>query len=223
MSTSQENDGLAEKLELGVGSESRQLFDKLAARWREIVAAAAGILVLVALYGGYNAYQARQLTQAEEALNKAVLENHGAERLALLQTLEQSLPKALLPRVRLETAQAAQEQGDWTKALDSWKRLAESGPEQWKTLARLGISAALLELNRPQEALAELDALRARAGDDLLITIMLQQAEAAEMAEDWERALALYEELKAKEGSAQPGYIDFKINELRDNLAARQS
>lgn len=223
MSTSREKDGLTGKLELEVGSESRQLFAKLAARWREIAAAAAAILVLVALYGGYTAYQVHRLAQAEEALDKAVLENQGGERLTALQALEQRLPKALLPRFWLESAQAAQEQGDWAAALDSWKQLAESGLEHWKTPARLGLSAALLELNRPREALAELDSLRALAGDDLLITIIVQQAKAAEMAEDWERTLALYEELKAKDESGRSGYIDFKISKLRERLSAPQS
>lgn len=223
MSTAQEKDRLADRMEMEVGSESRQLFEKLAAQWRIVAAAVAGVLLLAAAYGGYGAYQERRLARAEAALSEALLASQGAERIAALDNLRGDLPASLLPRFWLESARAAQEQGDWTKALEFWKKLADDGPEQWKVLGRLGASSALLELNRPDDASAELERLRAEVGAELLLTVMLQQAEAAEMAENWERAAALYEELKAKDETSRSGYLDFKINELRDRLAAQQS
>lgn len=220
MSTPQEKNPLADRFEGEIGSESRQLYEKLMDHWQVIAASAVAVLLLTAGYGGYSAYQERRMTQAQEALTQAVLEFQGAQRVAALEELQGDLPKAMLPRFWLESAKAAAQQEDWDKALQFWKMLSEGGSDTWALLARMGQSTALLHLGRPQEALAELDRLHAQAPESMRPVVLQQVAEAAEMAENWERAVAAYEELRSMEDLPQPGFLDFKLNEIRQRLAA---
>lgn len=218
MPTTQEKNPLAERIEVEVGSESRRLFEKITEQWRLIAGLAGMVLVLAAAYGGYGAYQERRLTRAEQELSRIVLETSGTERLAALTDLQGTLPKALLPRYWLESAKAAQGQENWDKALEFWKKLAEGGPDHWALLGRLGHSSTLLRLGRPLEAAEELERLRAQAPESMLPVALLQLAEAAEAAEDWERALTAYERLKALDGAGQPGFLEFKTAEIRQRL-----
>lgn len=218
MSTTQEKTPLAERIKVEVGSESRRLFEKIMEQWRLIAGIAGIFIVLAAAYGGYSAYQKRKLTRAEQELSRIVLETSGPERLAALINLQGALPEALLPRYWLESAKAAQEQENLAKAMEFWKKLAEGGPDHWALLGQLGYGATLLRLGRPQEAVEELERLRARAPESMLPVVLLQLAEAAETAEDWERALAAYEQLKAMDGADQPGFLNFKAAEIRQHL-----
>lgn len=218
MSTMQEKNPPAEKTAVRGGLRLSLLFEKIVEQWRLIAGIIGMILVLAAAYGGYSAYQEHRLTQAKEELSRIVLEAPGPERLAALAALQGTLPEALLPRYWLESAKAAQEQENWDKALEFWKKLADGGPEHWALLGQLGHGSTLLRLGKPQEALEELERLQGRAPADLLPTVLLQLAKAAEMAKDWERALSVYEQLKAMGGVAQSGFLDFKKAEIRQRL-----
>jgi len=218
MTTTQEKNPLAERIAVEVGSESRRLFEKIAEQWRLIAGLVGIFLVLAAAYGGYGAYQERRLTLAEQELSRVVLETQGPERLFALEGLQGALPKALLPRYWLESAKAAQEQENWGKALEFWKKLADGGPDHWALLGQLGQGSTLLRLGKPREAVEELERLRARAPESMLPVVLLQLAEAAETAEDWERALTAYERLGAMDKAAHPGFLEFKTAEIRQRL-----
>lgn len=223
MATREEPKAFAERIEAGIGSESRQFYQKIVDQWRVIAAFAAAVVVFAAAYGGYGAYQERRMTRAGQALDQAVLGLQGAKRLAALEELQGALPKPLLPRYWLEMAKAAQEQEDWSSALEFWTKLAQGGPDHWSVLGSLGQASAMLRLGQTREALEELERLRGQAPEHLLPVILIQLAEAAELAEDWERALAAYEELKAREDASQHGFLDFKMSRIRQQLLAQRS
>ena len=219
MSSAREKETLTDRIEVEIGSESRQLYQKILEQWKLLAAAAAVVIVFAAAYGGYGAYQDRRLAKAELELDRAVLENSGVGLLAALEQLQGSLPKAMLPRYWLESARAAQDLGEWDKALGFWTMLAEKGPDHWSLLGGLGRNTALMRLGRPAEALTGLESLRAKAPEDMMPTLLLQLAEASEMAGEWARALAVYEELQARGDSSQPGFLEFKTSGLRQKLA----
>lgn len=223
MATRDETKAFAERIETEIGSESRQFFHKIMDQWRVIAAFAVAIVVFAAAYGGFGVYQERRLTQAEQALDQAVLGHQGAQRLAALKELQSALPKPLLPRYWLEMAKAAQEQEDWSSALEFWTKLAQGGPDHWSVLGRMGQASAMLRLGQTREALEELERLRGQAPESLLPVVLIQLAEAAEFAEEWERALAVYEELKAREDASRNGFLDFKMLRIRQQLLAQRS
>lgn len=223
MPETHEKNPLTNMLEVEVGSESRHLFHKLTDYWQIIVVALSAILLLAASYGGYRAYHDRKLTRAENELSQAVLENRNAQLVAVLDSMQTSMPKALLPRYWLESAKAAQDLEDWARALDFWKKLADNGSDNWRLLGALGHSATLLHLDKPQEALAELEILRGQTPESLMPTVLQRLGEAAEMTGDWERALSAYEELKVRQGGSQPGFLDFKMNEVRERMIDERS
>jgi hypothetical protein len=223
MSARETQNDQAKGIETEIGAESRQLFEKIMEQWRTIAAIAGAIVVTVAAYSGYGAYQEHRLTKAEHALEQAMLENQGTQRLAALEGLRDALPNSLLPRYWLEMAKAAQEQQDWTRALEFWSRLAQDGPENWSVLARLGQAASMLRLGQAREALDVLELLSVQAPESMHSVVRLQLAEAAEQAEDWERALAAYEQLKTSEDSPQAGFLEYKTSQIRERLEAGNS
>ncbi len=218
MSARETQNDQVKRIETEIGAESRQLFEKIMEQWRTIAAIAGAIVVMVAAYSGYGAYQEHRLTKAEHALEQAMLENQGTQRLAALEGLRDALPSSLLPRYWLEMAKAAQEQQDWTRALEFWARLAQEGPDNWSVLARLGQAASMLRLGQAREALDVLELLSVQAPESMHSVVLLQLAEAAEQAEDWERALAAYEQLKTSEDSPQAGFVEYKTSRIRERL-----
>lgn len=220
MSSEQQKNPLSQQIAVEVGTESRQLYQKMMEYRQVIIVLLLVILVLAASYAGYNAYREHRLDRAEAMLDKTVLEYQGAQRMAALESLQDSMPRAILPRYWLESVKAAQELEDWDKALEYWKQLAQGGPDNWKTLGSLGQGVTLLRLGKPQEALAELERLQGGVPAQMQPVVMLQLAEAAEMAGDLERALSAYEELKARGEADRDDYLDFKIAAIRSRLKA---
>ncbi|HDQ39546.1 MAG TPA: hypothetical protein ENN39_00715 [Desulfonatronum sp.] len=223
MSTKEAQKALVERIEDEIGSESRQLYQKFMEQWRLIAVFAAAIVVFAAVYAGYGAYQDHRLIKAEQALERAIFENQGAQRLAALAELQGALPASLLPRYRLETAKAAHELQDWSQVLESWARLAQEGPDNWSVLGRLGKSTTMLRLGQVREALEELERLRGQAPESMHSVILLQLAEAAELAGAWEKALAVYEELKTRGDPSQAGFLDFKATQAQEQLGTNRS
>lgn len=210
-----------DQLESEVGTQSHPLYDKLVKYWPYIAGIVALIVVSAAGYGGYGAYQERRLASGEQALDQAVQAGSAEQRLTNLESVRTSLPKPLMPRYHLETAQAAQDMEDWSRALASWEKLSGSGLPAWEPVSSLGQATALLHLNRAEEALALLEALRGDAVEEYQPLVLTRLAVAAEAAGEWERALAAYEELKSLENSQQGEFLDFKASQLREQLAAQ--
>jgi len=210
-----------DQFESEIGAQSHPLYDKLVKYWPYIVGVVALIVVSAAGYGGYGAYQERRLANAEQALDQAVQAESAEQRLTNLESVQTSLPKPLMPRFHLETARAAQDMGDWSRALASWEKLSGNGLPVWEPVAGLGQATALLNLDRAGEALALLEALRDKATDEYQPLVLTRLAAAAEAAGDWEQALAAYEELKGLENSQQGEFLDFKASQIREQVAAQ--
>lgn len=215
--------GFGERFEAEIGTQSRAFFDKLMEHWPKLAAAAGVFVVLVAGYAGFNAYTDRQRANSEQALNQALLENQGPERLDALMRLRGEMARPLLPRHHLEAAKAAQDVGDWATALEYWKLLVELETDTWTSLARMGQAAALLHLGQTEEAVTELTTLRTGASGEFLPIVLLQLAEAAEAAGDWDLALRTFEELQAREDGRQSDYLAFKASRIRQRMAEESS
>ncbi len=218
-----EEKGFGDRFEAEIGTQSRAFFDKLMEHWPKLAAAVGVFVVLVAGYAGFNAYQDRQLANSEQALSQALLENQGAERLEALMRLRGEMAKPLLPRYHLESAKAAQDVEDWATALEYWKLVVKVGPDNWKALARMGQATALLHLGQADEAVTELTALRTGTSEEFLPIVLLQLAEAAEAAGNWELALRTFEELQAREDGRQSDYLAFKASQIRQRMAGESS
>lgn len=208
-----------QQFESEIGAQSRRLFDKIMDYWRVIAASVAVFILLVSAFAGYNSYQEHRLTKSEQALDQALLENQGLQKLAALQEIEDQMAKPFLPRHHLETAMAAQNVQDWTIALAYWNKLANIAPENWNTTARLGKATALLRLDQTDQAVAELESLRASASEEYMPLVLMQLATAAEAAGNWDKALNAYEELKELGAGQQVGFLDFKMTQVRQKLA----
>ena len=215
--------GLGERFESEIGAQSRALFEKITEHWQKLVAAAIVFVVLVTGYAGYNAYQDRRLSVSEQALNQVLLEKRGPDRLKALLLLRGEMPGPLLTRHHLETAQAAQDVGDWATALEYWKLLAAVAPENWKTVARMGQATAMLHLGEADRAVAELTSLRIGVSEEFRPLVLRQLAEAAEAGASWELALQTYEELKSLSGAQESEFFEFRMSRIRKQLDAESS
>ncbi len=187
--------------------------------WKQTLA---GVLVVVAVAGGYalyGVYQKSQVAKAENELGTILLTKAGAERLAALETLAKTAPGAARDGVWLAAAQTALELNDFAKAAAAWDAVSKTAPAGMKTVAGIGYAAALSKAGQDAKAVEVLEALSVSAPKSFSMTVDRQLAVSAEAAGQWQKALAAFERMKADGNVQNAAYIDARIAELKSKAA----
>ncbi|OJW15665.1 MAG: hypothetical protein BGO49_15590 [Planctomycetales bacterium 71-10] len=138
------------------------------------------------------------LAAAKVALNEP---DEAAEAVGRLETRSPDSPA--LPPVRLRLAEAFAEAGDWSKAVEQFRPLAESTapqvPADLKERAELGLARALAKRGDAAGASKAFDALLARATDESkAAALAYERARVVEAAGDVAAALAAYEQVETR-------------------------
>jgi tetratricopeptide (TPR) repeat protein len=175
-----------------------------------------GLLLVVALASGYQAWRKSRLADAREELGKLVAAS-GENRLANLQAFADQAPSAMRTAVLFELASAAVEEDNQAMALEAFRKLRDTVGGELRATAELGMANALLATGKPDEAL---QGLKAASGipEAYKAPLARARAQAAEAAGRWDEAIAAYEELRELE----PGNAEFmaaKATELRARQA----
>ena len=187
--------------------------------WRQSLAAAAVILVAAGGYALYGVYQKGQVEKAEAALGEIITTKAGTDRIAALDSLAKTAPAEAKAGIYLEVAKTAQGLGDFAKAASAFEAVAASAPAGMKTIAALGQAAALSRAGQDAKAVDVLDALAGSAPKAFSMTIDRQLAVTAEAAQQWQKALAAYERMKANGNVQNASFIDARIADLKAKTA----
>lgn len=147
--------------------EEQDKLAELKSWWARFGTAITAIVVVAALaFAGWNGWKWWQAKQAQEAsalyfaVSEGLTKNEPAKvKDATAQLIEKYAGTGYAPRGALLAARAAFEAGDLNQArthLD-WV-IANAKEDELRAIARLRLSALLLDLKKPEEALAVLDA-----------------------------------------------------------------
>lgn len=211
--------GVAEQLEQikkVVPDTSQRLFDFLVTNLKAIAIGCGVLILAVAVYAGVNQWRGRQAAKAADALGVILIEKTEPKaRVAALETFLKDAPGSLRPTVLLELAAAAMIGQEYAKAATAWAELEGSSSADMQVIAGVGHAKSLLMQGKAPEALALLQALKAKSPEPYAMPITRQIAVAAEQAGNAKVALEAYSELAEKaEGAGKP-YFEFKVNQLK--------
>ena len=211
--------GVAEQLEQikkAVPDTSQRLYEFLVTNLKSIAVGCGVLILAVAVYSGVNHWRERQAAKAADALGVILIEKTDVKtRVASLEAFLKDAPGSLRPTVLLELAAASMVAGQFDKAAQAWTELEGSSSQDMKIIAGIGHSRSLLLAGKAPEALALLQALKAKSPEAYAVPLTRQIAVAAEQAGDAKVALEAYTELAAKaEGPGKP-FFEFKANQLK--------
>ncbi len=180
----------------------------------KIVVAVAVVILLVA--GGWAVFDYNQKSKVKAAMNDLGAITAQKASAAKIQELESFIATAPEPygvSGSMELARTAFMVEDYETAAKAWEKLALSGDESVKTIARLGLARTRMLANRPGEALALLEQLQQSAPKGFGKTILTEIALAAEAAGNPDRALTAYQELMSDE-QADRQYLEHKMKQV---------
>ena len=208
--------GLGAELGQSLGLDQEQLHPALQFLVDNIKLVAAGVvalLVLVAAFSGFDAWQASKLRDAQNEL--ATLSVTDAEDPAALAAFAGDAPDALRLSALFVLAEAAQADGDHALAAETWARIQAEGGQTLTHVAALGRAEALMAEGRAVEALTLLTQAQQNAGEGYNTLIVRAKARAAELAGDTSAAVAAYEELLTLPGTTDEAFVTHKLAQLK--------
>ncbi len=213
------NPGVAEQLEQikkVVPDTSQRLFEFLVHNLKPIAIGCCALILAAAVYAGVNAWRERSAAKAADALGVILIEKTDSKaRVAALETFLKDTPSSLRPTVLLELAASAMVDKQFDKAATAWTELEGSPSADMKVIAGIGHARSLLLSGKAAEALALLQALKAKSPEAYAMPITRQIAVAAEQSGNTKVAQDAYSDLASQaEGSGKPFY-EFKANQLK--------
>ncbi len=204
--------------------EAQQTIGFLHKYAKQITIVILGIVLIIAIALGYKWYQQRHVASEQTRLGLILSGQTGAARIQALENFLQDTPAEFKPAVYFEIAFTASGLGDNAKAAENWK----SGGDLLKpndpmlAVARLGEASALNKVGRGVEGVAVLEEFLTQTNPDLYSASFLKMelAAMAEQAGEWEKSVAIYEELAAAESGEGRSFFSFRANEIKARNAA---
>lgn len=208
-----------------VSSEAAPLWDFVQNNARLIALAVVAVLILVLAFGVFQWNRDRAISNAQAELGAITALSDPAQRLSRLEAFAPEAPKAIKIAVYLEMGLAAGQSENWQAAEQAYSAiLALEGETPLALVVRLNRSDALLALGRPEQALEDLEYVKARTQDQTVLRGLEELiAEAAEQAGQNERAIAAFQNSlsmlnpSSQEDLELQNYYNWRISRLQTN------
>jgi tetratricopeptide (TPR) repeat protein len=186
---SEQAPSLLTTLQAEVASEASPVLLFLVRHTRSIVI---GILLFIIAIAGYwvHSWQADKQQAADARELGAILTiSDAGQRVSKLQAYLASSPQSLKATAYFAMMEGARQLQDHPKVYDAWHAIGALHPSL-KVTADMGMASALAAQNKFKEALAALDGASAGANQAEAVIVNTQIAFYAEVAGDYDRALA---------------------------------
>ncbi len=206
-------------LQSEVSSEASPMLQLLVRHARAIVI---GILLFIVAIAGYwvHSWQAGKQSVADaRELGAILIISDAKQRIAKLETYLASAPQSMQGTAWFAIMEGARQLQDHPKAHDAWKAIGALDPSL-KVPAAVGMASALAAQAKYKEALAALDGVSAGLNQTDSLLVNSQIAAYAELAGDYDRAIAACETLsKLPEVTAETNIWAQKKTELERKKA----
>ncbi|CAM2057603.1 hypothetical protein DSUL_160034 [Desulfovibrionales bacterium] len=184
-------------------------------RYTKAISISLGILLfLLLIFKLYENSSQKDTLRVANELNLLLAKHQGIERLTALKNYLSKMQKQLCTTVRLELVRAAVEQKDWPLAVATWKELIARNDPTLAALAAIGQAQAQLAAGQTKEAMAALDAVQAAAPKSFERVIGQMLAQAAEISQNYVRAIAIYQGLLQNTDDRTKIFLEDKLARL---------
>jgi lipopolysaccharide biosynthesis regulator YciM len=184
-----------------VNPEASRLLRVITANAGQIVGFFALCVVIGGGYGIYSWYSAGQLAKARTELGRIEMIDDAAQRLSALEEFVAGAPGETRIAANLALALAAQDAGEYDRAVTAWAAVAAAEQGSFLTVAVVGQAEALVRAGRDAEALAFLQQHR-NSGSDLARTMIDRLVlDLAEKTQQYGAAIAACDALAANPAS----------------------
>ena len=211
---------IIQEIEEEVDETIHPFLEKILNNLKPIGITIAAIVLAAGLYSGYNFYHQSQQEKAANELGKILALKDNKARVGALEAFLKKTPEALKIGVQLELARVYMQNKDYKQAAQAFAKLARVADESLKPVAVLGQVKAL-ELNKQYgQALEILEKNKQAIPKEYSDQVAQRIAFLAEKVEDWTKALAAYEELKANAQGVETKFFDYKIQTLKKKVSS---
>lgn len=184
-----------------------------------IIGIGVGLIVLsVASYSGFKYYQTNKAQKLQTKLESIIAQGNATAQVAQLEQFIASGAGNLKTQAMLSLAGQQMNLKDYEKAAQTWSELITSKNREVTIIASIGQAKSLILAGKPAQAIPVLEKIRETAGDTYKMSIMSDIALAAESAQNWEKALEVYQEIKDSEMGVDPSFVEYKLSELRSKI-----
>lgn len=186
------------------------------------ISMAIGAVVLLA--GGAAAYSwnsESSLKQSQADLGMIVASKAGAEKLSALEAFSADAGSDLAAAVNYEIAKVSLELKQYDRAAEAFKVLVTKSDADDAVVAKLGLAQVYVKQGKPAEAVAVLKPLTTGTSVETQNTVNRMISEAAMEAGDYNQALAALEALQPVVSVDEKGYIEYRIQEVKQRLQAK--
>ncbi len=176
------------------------------------------VLFIAAAYSLNSFWQERKINQANSQMQAIMAQDNPKARVAELETFLDNAPNRLKGAILMEMARASMDMGEYERAADSFGKLS-SFDRDMRPVALLGKAKAYELMEEHGQALRTLQEESAAIPDEFKVQYLNLLSFNAERAGDYASALDAYERLKEGAQATDIGFIEYKIETLRQKLS----
>lgn len=214
-----EKKGLLDAIKSDASPEGASAIGFLHKHFKLIIAAVLVVALVIVAALGYQWYHNRQLSVRSAELGAILVKQDGSARIVALEEFLQKTPAEFKPAVYFEIAFTATNMNDYIKAAEAWKAggdlLAPNDP--MLAVAWLGLASALDKSGKPAEGVKVLEDLLNKLTAEQPVTdfIKMQLASLAESAGQWDKSIAIYEEIAKGQTGEGKNFFTFRAEEIK--------
>jgi predicted negative regulator of RcsB-dependent stress response len=220
MSEQEQKKTIIQEIEEEVDETIHPFLEKILNNLKPIGLTIAAIVLGAGLYSGYDFYQQSQQEKAANELGNLLAIKDNKARAEKLEVFLTGAPDNLKIGVQLELARTYMDSKDYDKAAQVFARLAGVEDDSLKPVAILGQVKALEFSKQYAQALEILEKNKQDFPGEYNEQVTQRVAFLAEKVEDWTKALAAYEELKAGAEGGETKFFDYKIQVLKKKVSS---
>ncbi|MDR2504425.1 MAG: hypothetical protein LBD82_08630 [Deltaproteobacteria bacterium] len=194
---------LLDSLQAEVSREASPLLVFLIDHAKFIFAALVVFILVIAAAGVLTYTSAGHKKTQEEALGRILIMPEDGARLTALEEFASKADKEARTAALLALMHSAVKQNLPEKALDAWRKTAQTGNPALSFIARLAEARLMAEQGDPAGGAIILEAMLREAAPEEQAALCAALADMAEQAGDWSKAAAACEEMLRLPGTAQ--------------------
>lgn len=202
--------GMQAEISAEISREAAPLWNFVLNNAKALAGMVVALILIIIGYAGWQWRQESNLEKNQYALGRFSVMQDTPAKVAELNRFAAAAPKGILVAANLELARSAIAIQDWGQAAEAYKAILNSEKDS-PTLAvtKANYASVLLQQGNATEALAQIEAALPDADNDLQLIYLQLIAEAAEAANNIERAISAYEELESKMQAIDPQMANF--------------
>jgi len=215
-----EKKGFLDRIMSEADESAHPFLQKIQDNIKIIILVVGAVLFIAVAFVFHSFWQDRQINRANAELEAILAQDNRDARMSELETFLDKAPERLKGAILLEKARTSMDLEDYGKAADNFEQLGRFD-RVMRPVAVLGRAKAYELMEEYGRALRILQEESDGIPDEFEVQYLNLLSFNAERAGDYEAALDAYERLKDGAPGAEVGFIEYKIETLRQKSTNR--